>query len=198
MPYITTDEISAEAQSGAVVSTANYALYNAVALAVTEAIDQFCARTFTVPTTATARVYKPNRTCTEVDDLDDIASTAGLAVATDTNETGVYTALASTGWVAETDNRTGMVKVIRSTAGYFPYSAVRPRSVEVTARWGWPATPERVKRAAMLWALRLVDRRQTPSGIMGFGEFGGIRLGTIDPDVKSLLAPYRAAGRWLR
>lgn len=196
MPYVTVDEIRAEAQNGAVASTQWDAIYDAVADVVTEAIDEYCYRTFTVPTSATARTFRPNRTATEVDDLDDIANTTGLAVATDTQQSGSYTALASTEWAAETD-RTGRVVAIRST-GYFPYSAVRPHTIQVTARWGWPATPEPIKRAALLWALRLVDRRQTPSGVMGFGEYGGIRLGTIDPDVKALLAPWRRRGLLLR
>ena len=196
MPYVTVDEIRAEAQNGAVVSTQWDAIYNAVTTVVTEAIDKYCYRTFTVPTAATARTFRPNRTFTEVDELDDIANTTGLAVATDTQQTGTYTALASTGWAAETD-RAGRVVVIRAD-GYFPYSALRPHTIQVTARWGWPTTPEPVKRAALLWALRLVDRRQTPSGVMGFGEYGGIRLGTIDPDVKALLAPFRRRGLLLR
>ena len=196
MPYVTVDEIRAEAQNGAVTSTQWDAIYAAVADVVTEAIDEYCYRTFAVPTSATARTFRPNQTATEVADLDDIANTTGLAVATDTQQSGSYTALASTDWASELDCD-GRVIAIRST-GYFPYSSIRPHTIQVTARWGWPATPKPVKRAALLWALRLVDRRQTPSGVMGFGEYGGIRLGTIDPDVKALLAPWRRRGLLLR
>jgi len=199
VPYVTVDEIRAEAQNGAVVSTQWDGIYTAVGLTVTEAIESYTGRVFTVPAAAaaaTARTFRPNRTHTEVDELDDIANVTGLAVGTDTTGTGVFATLAATEWAAEI-NRTGMVTAIRSEA-FFPHSTFRPRTVQVTARWGWPATPEPVKRAALLWALRLVDRRQTPNLVMGFGEFGGIRLGSMDPDVKALLAPYRQRGRLLR
>ena len=196
MPYVSVDEIRAEAQNGAIASTQWDGIYTAVADVVTDAIDKYCYRTFVVPTAATTRTFRPNRTCTEVDELDDIANTTGLDVATDTQQSGSYTALAATAWASELD-RAGRVVAIRAD-GYFPYSSLRPHTIQVTARWGWPTTPTPIKRAALLWALRLVDRRQTPSGVMGFGEFGGIRLGTIDPDVKALLAPFRRRGLLLR
>jgi len=198
LPYVTGAEIKAELQSSVVASSELDDLYDAVADTVTTAVDRWCFRSFAVPTEATARTYRPTRDLAEVDELDDIASTSGLVVKTDTAGDGTYaTTLAATDYVAELDNLTGMVTVIRS-AGLFPYSTVRPRSIQVTARYGWPATPDPVKRAAMIWALRLVNRRSSPTGVMGFGEFGGIRLSTIDPDVRTLLAPYRLRGRLLR
>jgi len=198
LPYVTGAQIKAEAQSGVVASAELDALYDEIADAVSTAIDGWCFRSFAVPTEATARTYRPTRDLCAVDELDDIASTSGLIVKTDTGGDGTYaTTLSATDYVAEVDNLTGMVTAIRS-AGLFPYSTVRPRSVQVTARYGWPATPDPVKRAAMIWSLRLVNRRSSPTGVMGFGEFGGIRLSTIDPDVRTLLAPYRLRGRLLR
>ena len=195
MAYITGQEIKAELQTGMVSTSEFDDLYDTLAATVSTSIDRYCFRTFEVPTEATARTYRPVRTLCEVDELDDIADTTDLAVSLDSSDSGTYTV--STAWYAETDNRTGMVTAIRST-GLFPSSCIRPRTIQVTAWFGWPATPDPVKRAALLWALRLVNRRQTPAGVMGFGEFGGIRLGTIDPDVKSLLAPYRLRARLLR
>lgn len=194
MAYITANDIRNELQSGAVESSAFDAIYTAVADAVSEAIDEYCFRTFTVPSSATARTFKPTRDLLEVDELDDIANATNLAVAIDTQESGSY--MATTDFVYDT-NRDGMVTVIRST-GTFPWSRIRPKTVQVTARWGWPATPAPVERAALIWAIRLVNRRSTPTGVVGFGEFGGVRLTTIDPDVKSLLAPYRRRELLLR
>lgn len=194
MAYITKDQIRNELQSGAVETSAFDAIYEDIADAVSEAIDEYCFRTFTVPSSATARTFKPTRDLLEVDELDDIANATSLAVAIDTQESGSYTV--TTDWVYDT-NRDGMVTAIRST-GTFPWSRIRPKTVQVTARWGWPATPAPVERAALIWAIRLVNRRSTPTGVVGFGEFGGVRLTTIDPDVKSLLAPYRRRELLLR
>lgn len=194
MAYITADDIRNNVQSGAVETSAHDGMYSDIADAVSEAIDEYCFRTFTVPSSATARTFKPTRDLLEVDELDDIANATNLAVAIDTQESGSYTA--TTDFVYDT-NRDGMVTAIRST-GTFPWSRIRPKTVQVTARWGWPATPAPVERAALIWAIRLVNRRSTPTGVVGFGEFGGVRLTTIDPDVKSLLAPYRRRELLLR
>jgi len=193
--YITADDIRNELQSGAVESSAFDAIYTDCAAAASTAIDDYCLRTFTVPTEATARTYRPTRDLLEVDELDDIANATDLAVAIDVQDSGSYTTTAD--WVHEIDNRSGMVTRIRST-GTFPSSLRRPRTIQVTARYGWPATPEPVKRAALIYAIRLVNRRSTPNGQMGFGEFGGVRLTTRDPDVIALVSRYRRRELLLR
>jgi hypothetical protein len=182
--YITAEELRDELSSASeVVLPLDTALFDELVEQVSEAIDQHCYRTF--------EGY-------EIDALDDIANTTGLAVAVDNAGDGSYsTALAvNTGYVLET-NRLGMVTAIRST-GRFPYSRYRPRTVKVTARYGWPAVPGPVKRAALIWGIRLWNRRSTPSGVVGFGDFGAVRLTKIDPDVSELLAPYRDRGSLLR
>lgn len=196
MAYIDADDIRENIQSSAVTSSALDGLYDDIADAVSAAIDNYTYRTFVVPTSATARKFRPSGDLIEVDDLDDIASTADLAIAVDSGETGSFVALSSSDWAAET-NDLGMVTAIRAM-GSFPYSRRRPQTIQVTARWGWPATPDPVTRAAIIWAVRLVNRRSSPTGIMGFGEFGGVRLSTMDPDVRALLAPYRRVSRLLR
>lgn len=197
-PYITADELREEIQSGTVPSMNLQGLYDRAVKAASKAVDAYCYRTFEEASdTATTRTYWATRDGREVDELDDIASTDDLAVGVDTAAVGTFTALAEADYVAVVDNVSGMVREIRSTSSSFPYSAVRP-TLQVTAKFGWPETPEDVKRAAMLWAIRLVNRRSTPTGVVGFGEFGGVRLSTIDPDVRALLAPYRRRGRLLR
>lgn len=197
-PYVTAEELREEIQSNTVPSMNLEGLYDRAVKAASKAVDAYCYRTFEQASdTATARTYHASRDGAEVDELDDLASTTDLAVAVDTAASGTFTALAEADFVAITDNRSGMVLEIRSATSSFPYSAVR-RTVRVTGRFGWPETPEDVKRATMLWAIRLVNRRSTPTGVVGFGEFGGVRLSTIDPDVRALLAPYRRRGRLLR
>jgi hypothetical protein len=195
--YITGDQIRAEHQTGMVSTGAFDASYDELADVVSAAIDEHCFRSFAVPTSATARTFHPTRDLCMVDELDDIADTTSLAVAVDLTDSGTYSALSSTAWFAEVDNRSGRVLGIRSTST-FPWSVQGRRTLQVTARYGWPAVPGPVERAALIWALRLLNRRQTPTGIMGFGEFGGVRLSTIDPDVRALLSPFRRRARLLR
>lgn len=195
--YVTGAELKTYIQGGLSASTANDDLFDDLADEVTEAIDGHCHRSFLVPATTSVRYFRPGYCRTEVYDLDDIASLEDLAVAIDASGNGTYTALTvDTDYVAEVDAR-GMVTAIRST-GRFPTVRARPRSIRVTARYGWPEVPAPVIRAAYLWAHRLFDRKGTPTGVMGFAEVGGIRLSSIDPDVKALLAPYVDRARLVR
>lgn len=43
--------------------------------------------------------------------------------------------------------------------------------------------------AHIIAAARLWQRRKSPAGVIDLGEFGGIRVGALDRDVESLLAP---------
>ncbi len=199
-PYVTADELREEIQSGAVGSLALEGLYGRAVLAASVAVDSYTFRTFTSvddDTDATARTFKTTPCLTVVDELDDIADATDLAVATDGNDGGTYSLVDPSTYVLELDNQTGMVTGIRSI-GLFPSSSYGRRTVQVAARWGWPATPQPIIAATMIWAMRLVNRRVTPTGVVGFGEFGGVKLSTIDPDVKALLAPYRRTSRLLR
>lgn len=193
-PYASADELKAELQADNVAFTRDDALYAALVEEASEAIDRFCLRTFAVPTQATARLYRPTRDGCEVFELDDIASTAGLVVAVDTTDSGSFTTLSSGDWWAEVDNVTGMVDAIHAT-GRFPRSSAGRPTVEVTARYGWPTVPGPIHRACLLWARRLYTRKDSPAGVLGFGDMGAVRLSAMDPDVQSLCAPYRRIGR---
>jgi hypothetical protein len=71
---------------------------------------------------------------------------------------------------------------------YFPMD-IRP-TVQVTARWGWPAVPEPVRSACGILAGRLFKRADSLLGVAGFGDLGAITLRAVDPDVQRMLAPY--------
>lgn len=195
-PYITADELREEIQSNAVGSLANEGLYQRAVLAATEAVDKHTHRRFDRADAATARTFRPSACGTFVLDLDDIADDTDLDVAVDTSDNGTFAALDGSAWWGELDDITGMVVAIR-TGGRFPSSTMGRRTIQVTARWGWPEIPEAIKRATAIWATRLVNRRNVVNGIVGFGEFGGVKLSTIDPDVKTLLGPYRRTSRML-
>ncbi len=51
--------------------------------------------------------------------------------------------------------------------------------------------PDALVMAVVLRTARLLARRDSPTGILGVGEFGPVRLARIDQDVESLEAPWR-------
>lgn len=158
-------------------------------------IDQHCDRRFYADGTATARVYVAN--ASDVVFVDDIATTTGLVVKTDSSGDGTYaTTLTASQIQSEPLNASSKglpITSIRGTAtGVFPTTAA-PAGVQVTARWGWPSVPEPVKSACILLAGRLVKRGDSLLGVAGFGDLGAITVRAIDPDVERMLRPYRIA-----
>ncbi len=81
-----------------------------------------------------------------------------------------------------------LVRVIEAVEAHVAHTHLVP--VPVAPDTDRPADFD---QAIIMAAARLWDRRNTPNGIGGFGEFGSVRVTSIDPDVTSLLAPYR---RW--
>jgi hypothetical protein len=119
--------------------------------------------------------------------VDEIGSASGLVV-----ETGDGTT-----WTTVTDYRVDPLNAI--SAGD-PVTALTRAGgwgtdlVRVTARWGWPACPASIPAAVRMQATRWYRRKDSPEGIAGGGEFGGVRLSRMDPDVRELLAPYMLPG----
>jgi hypothetical protein len=55
-----------------------------------------------------------------------------------------------------------------------------------------PAVPDDAHQAALIWANRLLARRNSSEGVIGTGgDLSAIRVGRWDPDVERLLAPYK-------
>ena len=44
--------------------------------------------------------------------------------------------------------------------------------------------------AALLMAARWYSRRNSPDGLVGFGDSGGTSIRNLDPDVRDLLKPF--------
>ena len=160
-------------------------------------VDQFCDRTFGVDGAPTVRVYSPS--LGGILGVDPISSATGLAVATDDNGDGVY----ETTWTLGTDYRldppnaeaTGRpwTRLVALGTRWFPRNTYRP-TVQVTALFGWPGdVPAQVKEAALIQAERLWKRKDAPFGVAGSVEFGSEMrlLAKLDPDVESLLRPFR-------
>jgi len=51
--------------------------------------------------------------------------------------------------------------------------------------------PEDLIEAVVLRTARYLARRESPSGVIGVGEFGPVRISSIDRDIEELEAPYR-------
>jgi hypothetical protein len=161
-------------------------------------IDAFCDRTFTADSVATTRDYVV-RTTGQLD-VEPISSLTGLVVQTDDNNDGTF----ETTWTIGTDFRLEPInaaaysepwtRLVALGTRLFPRLAYRP-GVRVTAKFGWPGgtAPSPVKNACLIQASRLFKRKDSPFGVAGSVEFGSeIRLlAKLDPDVESLLRPYR-------
>lgn len=156
-------------------------------------IDDYCNRRFYADSTATARVYVASET--DVVFVDDISTTTGLVVKTDSAGDGTYaTTLGSGDFITGPLNalvRGLPVSSIATTpSAQFPTSTA-PAGVQVTAKWGWPSVPEPVQSSCIILAGRLVKRGDSLLGVAGFGDLGAITVRSIDPDVQRMLAPYR-------
>lgn len=75
------------------------------------------------------------------------------------------------------------------------YDHMRGNRVEITGVWGWAAVPDAVKQACLIQASRVLKRRYSPEGVVGFADLGVVRMqARLDPDVQQLLDPYKRHG----
>jgi len=63
--------------------------------------------------------------------------------------------------------------------------------VRVTGVFGWDSVPIAIKQATIMSAGRLFKRYDSPLGVLGFGDLGVVRISRLDPDIASLVQPYR-------
>lgn len=161
-------------------------------------VDDFCGRTFAVPTGVSVRTFRSSSSLLlTLDPGCDIASTTGLVVRTDDNEDGTF----ETTWTIDTDfvlehqqGDNGATtwpswQIVAVGNRYWPTRTLR-RTVQVTARWGWQAVPAPVKQATLLLAGEAFKAKDAPFGVAAFGEFGPLRV-RDNPMVAQLLRLYR-------
>jgi hypothetical protein len=130
---------------------------------------------------------------------DDVSTLTGLVVKTDTNADGTFDQTwASSDYQVEPLNnlvKGRSVNNLRAVGDYlFPVYGDGLASVEVTAKWGWPAVPDPIEQATLMMASRLYGRKASPMGVIGVGDFGPVRISRSDPDVAHMLMDYRRAG----
>lgn len=163
-------------------------------------IDRTCGRWFYLEAAASARVYRPDDPY--VAWVDDIGTTTGLVIKTDTTGDGTFaTTWSSTDYQLEPLNAdaVGAGSTVQPYAWWrvlaidrytFPQHAFRT-TLQVTARYGWSAVPDDVKQACLIRAAALYERRNSPGGVHGLDSFGApVRVQRSDPDVMALLGPY--------
>lgn len=181
MAYITTNEL--RAHLGYRPEFVEDDVQIAAAIAAAEAmLDDYCGRTFSVDTVATARTYE---LCTLPLTVEDVSTTTGVVVAHSTDRLTFTTLDATTyffeptktGWPATT-----WQALTSPGAGW----------LRVTALHGWTAVPEPVTAATKLVAAQLLARRHSPNGIEMSWEGGAIRASRyLDGHAELMLRPYR-------
>lgn len=192
-PYVSADELAAYLRMDAPAEDVGFDLMTMSVESATSWVNEHTRRDFNLAATASARYFD---TGTDVVMVDDIGH-ATISVSTDVAQDGTH----STAWET-TDFQVNPLDAITvnepitslvAVGSYsFPRVSRRRGLVKVTARWGWPAVPESVKQATLVLAAALFKRHESVTGVLGGGEFGVVRVGTIvDPHVSMLLDPYR-------
>ena len=154
-------------------------------------IDGHCERRFY--STATTRIYTPNDSY--VCEIDDLVSLTTLKTSSDVD--GSFdTTWTSTDYQLEPLNRiAGGMDVsytqIRAVGDYLFPTSGGEATVQVVGTFGWASVPSDIEQACIILSQRQYKRYDSPLGVAGVGDIGIIRVSRIDPDVASILAPYR-------
>jgi hypothetical protein len=158
-------------------------------------IDGHCQRHFYV-TGSETRFYAADNSyaCT----IDDIAGTA-LTLSTSSGIDGIYDVTWKVNdYQIEPLNRVSsglrfpVSRLIAVNDYLFPVDPFGETAVRITAQFGFgTAIPVDVQQACVLMSLRQYSRYNSPLGVAGFGDMGAVRVSRIDPDIQSMLAPYR-------
>lgn len=184
MAYITADQLRTYIND-TLASDSDLALFMDAA---TSAVDQWCHRTFTADSVATARRFKTNSTRYVL--VDDIYTTTGLVVKSDSANDQTFATTITDYQVEPYQHDTTPIYLLRSTNTFFDISYTDNPTVEVTAKWGWASVPKPVEMATLILAGRYYRRKDASFGVVGFPDGGATIIPTIDKDVKDLLSPY--------
>jgi hypothetical protein len=185
--YIGSDTSNFEAVAASVCTVASYA------------IDSMCGRNFAAAgTVASARSIPADWLQNYYrHDVYDIATTTDLVIKTDTDGDGTF----ETTWTASDYQLEPLNGIVSGRSGY-PFDTIRAvgdylfpslchgqASLQVTARWGWVATPDEVEHAALVGAAELFKGKDAIDGYVGLDGWGPVRI-RENPKVRALLGPY--------
>jgi hypothetical protein len=153
-------------------------------------IDGYCERSF-YATSATRYFVARNSFEVEIDDLTVLT----------TLETAPDGSLFDTTWSSSKYQLEPLNGVVGGIAT--PFTQIRAIDdltfpllggealIKVTGTFGYTPVPTAVKQATIMSATRLYKRYDSPLGVLGFGDLGVVRISRLDPDIASLLSPYR-------
>jgi hypothetical protein len=161
---------------------------------VSREIDEYCSvppGAFRPSSTATARVFEPRDPCLVT--VDPFYTDTGLVVKTDDAGDGTYT----TTWAASDFQ----LEPLNAVAYGKPYTSVRAVNrrfpcwwarapIQITAKWGWPVTPDPVRQACLLLAAETMKLGEAPFGVAAYDQFGPIRV-RQNPVAMAKLGPYQ-------
>lgn len=80
---------------------------------------------------------------------------------------------------------------IRAVGDFLWPTVGQEATVQITGVWGWPSVPTAIKQACILQSARYYKRSDSPMGVAGFDAMGAVRLSNVDPDIYTLLEPYK-------
>lgn len=80
---------------------------------------------------------------------------------------------------------------IRAVGDYLWPTVGSEATVQVTGVFGWPSVPVAIEQACILQSARYFKRADSPMGVAGFDAMGVVRLSNVDPDIYTLLEPYK-------
>lgn len=200
--YVTADEFRGAYLDMA--ATTDSQLLSMVLRASSRAVDKYVNRPhgFWADSVVQTRLYR----C-DLDDMawvDDIATTDGLIIRTDSNLDGTWaTTWADTDYQLEPLNADAYADDDRTIEAHawwriaaidrylFPVHPGRA-TLQVTARFGWSAIPADVKLATLMKAAKQFKRKDSVLGIFGLDGEGGIRISRFeDPEIVMMLDPFQ-------
>lgn len=180
---------------------ANTDLLDDVVTSVSRMIDQHCQRHFWQATAAARRFETTSTYRLDLGAFNDLVSVTSIKL--DRDGDGVFEeTVSASDYVLGPGNTLAypeahpyrVIDMLNSQYWPIPRGTAgtgRTALTEITGTWGWSAIPAAVKAACRMQVARIFKRQESPLGVAGFGEFGVVRLSQLDPDVVSMLAPYR-------
>jgi len=159
----------------------------------TDWIDSYTGRVFTLDSVDTTRYFYPDRQ--GVVSVPDLVTVTSIALDTAINRTYATTLTASDYELRPLDGPPYQSIVM------WPYSSrafIASEQVKIVGKFGYEVdgeAPKAVKQACIILASRHYKRREAPFGILQSTDLGTFsRISKEDPDVVSLLSPYRLTG----
>lgn len=171
--YFTVDQLKAQLDIPANSEQFDEDLERAVGAAA-DTINGHCRRRFTKDTVDVERSYYLDGS--GLVEIDDLAEMTSVEIDGELVDAADYA-----------------LEPLNAAADSRPFTHVRLDTTSagtlltVTGKFGWPAIPARVPMAASILSARLFKRRETPLGLVSFGEAQPLRLELTDPDVAALL-----------